>query len=120
MEHLLIRMCAEAMEEAIREALNEDPHGATEAFASVNTPNGWIEIDIRRCGRECRVSVYHDILDNGRECPTLCKAVADACPDWQEVQAEWEREAAEYESREQGLDPAFRSWGEFYGMVFKL
>lgn len=107
-QHGIIIQCAAALHDGILDAII---WGYTEADATVATNDGWIEI-IADTDGNVWASVCHK-GDSECECPTLCAAIEKASPKWGEVQAEYDDEYYG-DSDNDGLDPAFASWDDFW------
>lgn len=107
--HGIIRECVDAIVDEMKQSYDDLGWDAETAFANVSTNDGYIALSADRDG--CVAEVWHDNESEG-DCPTLCAAIAAACPSWESVM--WERSNERDEHRPIGLDPAFSSWSDFW------
>lgn len=106
--------CVEVHRDDVLEAIyTKDKY----ACSNIDTKDGWIDI-VSDCRGGSSVTVHHDNEENERECPLLCEAIKKALPDWQEVKEEYE-DAEEEEEDNDGPDPAFSSWEDYWDYIFR-
>lgn len=94
----LLTDCIDKAREAIIDAIDM---GNDRAFALIDTNDGYI--DIRLYERDMAdIDICHD-NESMRDCPNLCKAIADALSTWESVESELEVEEAESEYERNGF-----------------
>lgn len=113
-QHAFVEECADEHRSDMLEAIaNGDGCAAT----TIDAIDGWVEI-VSDCRGGAAVTVHHDKEENQRECPLLAEAIEKALPEWEDVKEECE-EAEEEEEDGNGLDPAFSSWEDYWGYIFR-
>lgn len=86
MTHKIIDDCIEAIKQAFENELGYDAQ-ATEAYTTVNTADGYIDL---YCGCQWNeATIVHDDDNNTHDCPTLKKAIEDNMPDFVEYVEAW-------------------------------
>jgi hypothetical protein len=91
--------CYEAMVEAIKSEIGSSGIDyATYACATVDTNDGYIELEIDH-HNDISVVIVHD-NGNEHDCPLLCKAIEEALPDWDVIEEEWQEENPEEDEYE--------------------
>lgn len=113
-QHAFVVECANEHFDDIVEAIAD---GHRYAATTIDAADGWVDI-ISDCRGGAAVTVHHADEENQRECPLLAEAIKKALPDWQEVKEEYE-DAGEEEEDNNGLDPAFSSWEDYWGYIFR-
>ena len=105
--------CANEQFEDIIEAVE---NGHPDAATTIDAADGWV--DIVSNGQGCKdVTVHHAEEENKRECPRLCEAIEKALSSWAEVKEYYDAEEEEEDNN--GLDPAFSSWDDYWGYIFR-
>lgn len=113
-QHAFVEECADEHRADMLEAIaNGDRYAAT----TIDAIDGWVEI-VSDCRGGAAVTVHHDKEQNQRECPLLAEAIEKALPEWEDVKEEYE-DAAEEDEDGNGLDPAFSSWEDYWGYIFR-
>lgn len=102
----LLKECIRQARSAIIDAIDL---GNDRAFARINTDSGYIDVVVNRYGSH--VDICHD-NESMRDCPNLCKVIADALPTWDSVENELEAEEAESEYERNGYVNEEAYWRE--------
>lgn len=116
MKHSLKRVVDEIynkLKESVNRGLDDD-WDATEAFCNVDLNDGWLEITIGRNGYKDVLIFHDDDEKDSHKTPRLKEFIEDNLPDFDELKDECIEEDEDYHLRQQGLDPAFGSWDDYY------
>jgi hypothetical protein len=87
------------MVEAIKSEIDSSGIGyATYAYATVDTNDGYIDIELNNLN-DASVVIVHD-NESEHDCPLLCKAIESALPDWDTIEEQWEEDNPEEDEYE--------------------